>query len=57
MKFAKVRHLFEHNALGSVEETMIATVESDEFRKAVAGRGRVAIAVGSNDCENSCGGP
>jgi len=47
MKFAKVRHLFEHNALGSVEETMIATVESDEFRKAVAGRGRVAIAVGS----------
>jgi len=52
MKFAKIRQLFPHNALTSVEQTLSETLGSSKFRTAISARKRVAIAVGSRGISN-----
>jgi hypothetical protein len=52
MKFAKIRQLFEHHGLSSVEETLVSALEDECFQNAIAGRKRISIAVGSRGISN-----
>ena len=52
MKFAKIRQLFEHHGLASVEETLVSALEGVRFQNVVSGRKRIAIALGSRGISN-----
>jgi hypothetical protein len=52
MKFAKIRQLFEHNGLASVEDSLACLLDSSKFQKAIAARKHIAIAVGSRGISN-----
>jgi hypothetical protein len=52
MKFAKIRQLFPNNALPSVENALASILAGSKFQKAIMGRKRIAIAVGSRGISN-----
>ena len=47
LRLAKIRRLFPHREIVSLQEKLLSLFGSDKFTKAICGRGQIAIAVGS----------